>query len=98
MKLSNPALFVTVEEVFSLSILEGTAGNDIDPNENHHSDNQYYVCFPPFLSKVPKQTSLTGVAIVAELAQIIVPSVAIRISHLIHRVCPHDGAHIVEPA
>lgn len=63
---SNPTLFVAAEKVLSLGILEGTAGNDIDPYEHHHCHNKNHIDFPPFFSQVPQKTSLAGVTIIAQ--------------------------------
>lgn len=49
----GPALFVAVEEVLGLGVLEGATSNDIDPYEDHHSHYEYDVGLPPLLPHVP---------------------------------------------
>lgn len=49
----GPTLFVAAEEVLRLSIPEGAAGNDIDPDEEHNRHDQDYVGLPPFVPEVP---------------------------------------------
>lgn len=90
------ALFVFAEEVFSLGISEGTAGNQIDPYQHYNCHNQNYVGFPPFLSQVAQQTSFAGIAIVAELGLVIVPQIAVCISHWINWVQPQCWVHVAE--
>lgn len=49
----NPTLLVTAEELLRLGVLEGAAGNDIDPDENHHRYDKNHVGSSPFFSQVP---------------------------------------------
>lgn len=49
---SNPTPFVTAEEVFCLSIFEGTACNEIDPDEYNNCHRQNDIGFPPLFSEV----------------------------------------------
>lgn len=51
---SNPSLFVAAEEVLCLRILEGTAGNEVDPYQHNHSNNENHIGFSPFFSQVPQ--------------------------------------------
>ena len=93
----NPTPLVTVEEFFCLSILEGTTGNEIDPDKNHHCYNKNYICFPPFFSEIPQQACFASIAIVTKLVLVIVPQIAIWVCHSIRWVYPQHWVHIIVP-
>lgn len=46
----DPTPLVTAEEVFCLGVLEGTAGNEIDPYQDHNRHYKDYIGFSPFFS------------------------------------------------
>lgn len=46
-------LLVTAKEVFCLGVLEGAAGDEIDPDEDYKGDDEDHVCLPPFLPQIP---------------------------------------------
>lgn len=83
---SNPTPFVAAEEVLCLCILEGTACDEVHPYQQHHCHYQNHIGFSPILSEVPQQPSLARIAIVAQLALVIAPQVAVRIPRWVHRV------------
>lgn len=85
-KVLSPTTLVSAEKIFSLGIFEGTAGNEIDPNQNHNCNNQNYVGFSPFVSQVSQQTSFARAAIVAELTLVVAPQEAVRVPCWVHRV------------
>lgn len=86
---SDPTLFVAVEEFLRLGIPECTAGNEIDPDQNHHCYDQDHVALPPFPPEVPQQSSLARIAVVAQLGLLIAPNCAIRVGQSVHRAYPH---------
>lgn len=92
---SDPSLFVTTKEVLGLCILEGAAADYINPNKDHHSDNENHIGFPPFSSKISQETSLARVAIIAQLGLVIAPNIAVWVSHWITRVQPQCWVHKV---
>lgn len=94
---SDPSLFVTTKEVLCLCILEGTAANYINPNQDHHSDNENHIGLSPFSSEISQEASLARVAIVAQLGLVITPNIAVWVSHWIHRVQPQCWVHKVKP-
>lgn len=81
-------MFVAAEEIFRLGVSESAASNDVDPNQNYNRHNENYVGFPPFSSKVPKQTSPASVAVIAELSLVIAPQIAVRVPCWVRRVRP----------
>lgn len=93
----DPSLFVTTKEVLGLCVLEGAAADYIDPNQDHHSDNENHIGFPPFSSEIPQEASLARVAIVAQLGLVIAPNIAVWVSHWITRVQPQCWVHKVIP-
>lgn len=78
-----------------MGIFESTAGDDVDPNEHHHRHDEDYVGLPPFSPQVPQQSSLASVAVVAQLALVIVPQVAVWVRRWVHGVQPQRRVHII---
>lgn len=46
------ATLVTAKEIFCLGILEGAAGDEVDPDEHHQGDDEDDICLPPFLPQI----------------------------------------------
>ena len=88
------APLVTAEDVLCQSVPEGTAADDVDPDEGNSCDDEDNIGLPPLMPKVSQEASLTGVAPIAELALVVAPGIAVWVSYWIAWVYPKCGIHI----
>ena len=80
-RLGHPALSVGLVVVHPLVVPEGSTAYDIDDDEDDEDDNVDDGSLPPAALHARKDASLARVALEAKLALIVVPAVAVEITH-----------------
>lgn len=55
---SGEAILVAAEEVLGLGVLEGAAGDEVDPDEDDQGDDEDHIRPPPLLPHTPQQPGL----------------------------------------
>lgn len=95
---SGEAVLVAAEEVLGLGVLEGAAGDEVDPDKDDQGDDEDHVRPPPLLPHTPQQAGLARRAPVAELGRIVAPRPAVGVRPRVRRIRPHRRPHVPVPA